>query len=260
VGEVRDATALLERAGVPSPAHDARVLLAHARTSGDDAGQLLAARAARVPLQHLVGTAGFRYLDLLVGPGVFVPRPETELVVDAALAALAGVPTPRVVDLCAGTGAVGLSVAHEHPAAEVWLVEREPAAYDWLVRNCAGRQRVHPLLADLADAPTGMDGTADVVTANPPYLPDAERELLDPEVRDHDPAAALWGGYDGLDVLRRVAERASVLLRPGGTLVAEHADGQGETAPAVLRAAGFTGVTDHLDLAGRPRYVVGVRP
>lgn len=256
----REAIALLERAGVPNADYDARALLRHASESAADADELLAARAARVPLQHLIGTAGFRYLELEVGPGVFVPRPETELLVDAALAAIRDVPEPVVVDLCAGSGAIGFSVAHEHRSATVHLVERSDSAFGWLVRNAAGRERVSLHHGDLAAVPSGLDGTIDVVVSNPPYIPLDERDLVDPEVRDHDPADALWAGEDGLEVIRRVADRARELLRRGGTLVVEHSDRHGVSAPAALRAAGFVDVVDHDDLTRRPRFTVGVAP
>lgn len=254
---VREASDRLAAAGVASPDHDARALLRHAREAGIDAADLIAARESRVPLQHLVGSAGFRYLDLLVGPGVFVPRPETEVIVEAALDAIKGETSPRVVDLCAGSGAIGLSIAHEHQGALVDLVEASGTAVEWLHRNAEGRDRVRIFHADLAAAPDDADGQIDVVVSNPPYVAIDERELVDPEVRDHDPGDALWAGADGLDVIRRVVERAKALLRPGGSLVVEHSDRQGETAPAVFRAAGFADVRDHLDLTGRPRFTSG---
>lgn len=257
---LREASDRLSAAGVASPEHDARVLLRHAEQASRDAEELVALRESRVPLQHLVGTTGFRYLDLEVGPGVFVPRPETEVVVEAALAAIAGLAAPRVVDLCAGSGAVGLSIAHEHPGAVVDLVEASAAAVEWLRRNAAGRPRVRIHHADLAAAPNDVDGVIDVVVSNPPYVALDERDLVDPEVRDHDPGDALWAGEDGLDVIRLVTDRAKVLLRPGGMLVVEHSDRQGESAPAVLVAAGFLEVADHLDLTERPRFATGVLP
>lgn len=255
---VREATRRLERAGVASPEYDARALLRHATDTGSELDELLAARASRVPLQHILGSTGFRYLDLAVGPGVFVPRPETELLVDAVLRAVDGNPAPKVVDLCAGTGAIGLSVAHEHHGATVDLVEASPEAFEWLRRNSADRERVTIHLADLADAPVGCDEKIDVVVSNPPYVPLDERDLVDPEVRDHDPAAALWGGEDGLDVVRRVVERATLLLRAGGTLVIEHSDRQGQSVPELLERTGFDDVTDHNDLTGRPRFATAV--
>ncbi|HWC35049.1 MAG TPA: peptide chain release factor N(5)-glutamine methyltransferase [Mycobacteriales bacterium] len=262
---LRDATGRLAAAGVASAEHDARALLRYADDAGLDAEELVAKRAQRVPLQHLMGSAGFRYLELAVGPGVFVPRPETEVVVEAVLDATTSIVAPRVVDLCAGSGALGLSVAQEHRGALVDLVEVSDTAIEWLRRNvdswCAAdesrsaRVRVHH--ADLETAPDDLDGQVDVVASNPPYVAVAERVLVDPEVRDHDPGEALWAGEDGLDVIRRVVARAKVLLRPGGTLVVEHSDRQGESAPAVFTAAGFSDVRDHLDLTKRPRFTTG---
>lgn len=261
----REATRRLAAAGIDSADHDARVLLRHAETSGADAEQLIAARESRVPLQHLVGSTGFRHLDLAVGPGVFVPRPETEVVVEAVLDAIARIEQPRVVDLCAGSGTIGLSVAHEHAGALVDLVEVSETAVEWMRRNLssldeAERRRVRVHHADLDAAPTDLDGQCDVVASNPPYVALCEQDLVDPEVKDHDPGEALWAGADGLDVIREVVERSRVLLRPGGTLVVEHSDRQGETAPAVLVAAGFDGVADHVDLTGRPRFTTGTWP
>jgi release factor glutamine methyltransferase len=256
----REAAAILAAAGVPSAVHDAEVLLRHAEAVDSDPDELIAARAARVPLQHLVGSAGFRYLDLAVGPGVFVPRPESELLVDEVLATIRDVDAPVVVDLCAGSGAIGLSIAHEHPRVTVHLVERSPAAFEWLERNAHGHDRVSLHQADLNDAPPGVDGSVDVVVSNPPYVAEHEWDLVDPEVRDHDPEDALWAGDDGLDVIRAVVARAMGLLRPGGTLVVEHSDRHGELAPQILDTAGFDKVVDHPDLTGRPRFTVGVKP
>jgi release factor glutamine methyltransferase len=270
VTDIREAGERLRAAGVPSPEHDARTLIRYAEKTGADPDGLLLARASRIPLQHLLGTAAFRYLELDVGPGVFVPRPETELLVDAVLAALGSrtaTPTatatqaPVVVDLCAGSGAIGLSVAHEHPDAVVHLVESSPEAFDWLARNAARATpgRVHLHLADLAVAPSGLDGAVDVVVSNPPYLPLDERASVDPEVRDHDPALALWAQDEGLAVVRRVVDRALTLLRPGGTLVVEHSERHVDSAPALLGAAGFVDVAVHDDLTRRPRYTTGRR-
>jgi release factor glutamine methyltransferase len=240
--------------------HDAEVLLRYAAAMDADPDDLIAARAARVPLQHLVGSTGFRYLDLAVGPGVFVPRPESELLVEEVLATIRDANDPIVVDLCAGSGAIGLSIAHEHPRAVVHLVERSPEAFEWLERNAKEHDRARLHLADLNDAPSGMDGRVDVVVSNPPYVAVHEWEQVDPEVRDHDPDDALWAGDDGLDVVRAVVARAMTLLRPGGTLVVEHSDRHGELAPQVLVAGGFDDVVDNPDLTGRPRFTVGVKP
>jgi release factor glutamine methyltransferase len=268
VTTVRRVAGILAAAGIPSPEHDARTLVRHAEDHCLGLDDLVAARAARVPLQHLTGSAGFRYLELAVGPGVFVPRPETELLVDAVLAAVAGLTSPVVVDLCAGSGAIGLSVAHECPGAVVHLVERSADAYEWLARNAHDYDSAEPGSAsriqlhheDLADAPLGLDGLVDVVVSNPPYVPLDERGLVDPEVRDHDPAEALWAGEDGLEVIRRVIDRARTLLRPGGQLVVEHSERHEAIVPELVEAAGFVDVVDRLDLAGRPRFSLGTLP
>ena len=264
-----DATSRLEAAGVPSARHDAEVLAAHSlgveRSDlwrHDDVGAGFPAyvdrRAAREPLQHITGVAWFRHLTLQVGPGVFVPRPETEVVVDAVLAALRGVERPRVVDLCTGSGAIALAVATELPGSVVHAVELEPAAHAWAARNCAG-STVDLRLGDMAAAFPELDGTVDLVVSNPPYIP-VGAVIRDPEVATHDPAVALWSGDDGLDAMRVVERVAARLLRPGGRVVAEHADLQGAGAPAVFAATGaWKRVADHQDLAGRDRFVTADR-
>ena len=257
---IAEAIVLLRASGVPSPEHDARALQRFADESRRDFDELVRRRAAREPLQHLLGTAGFRYLELQVGPGVFVPRPETEVVVDAVLAEIKSAESPLVVDLCAGPGTIGLSVAHEHAGAVVHLVEREPEAFGWLQRNRPeGNPRVHLHLADAADALPELDGTVDVVASNPPYVAEHERAQVDPEVRDHDPEVALFAGDDGLDVIRMVVQRAAALLKPGGLVVIEHSDRQGEAVPDLLHAQGWIEVADHDDLTGRPRFTTGRR-
>jgi release factor glutamine methyltransferase len=257
---VAEAAALLAAAGVDSAEHDARALARHAQDSGADFDELVRRRAERVPLQHLVGSAGFRYLDLAVGPGVFVPRPETELLVEAVLDELSGKDRPVVVDLGAGSGAIGLSVAREHPSAEVHLVERDPAAFGWLRRNAEGFDRVTLHQTDATESLPELDGSVDVVASNPPYVAEHEREHVAPEVREHDPAVALWAGADGLDLIERFAARALALLRPGGLFAVEHSDRQGESVPALLREQGWTDVADHRDLTGRPRFATGRKP
>jgi release factor glutamine methyltransferase len=258
---MRDAIATLRGAGVPSPEHDARALVRFAAETGADVDELVRRRADRVPLQHLLGSAGFRYLDLAVGPGVFVPRPETEVLVDAVLEAARDLTAPVVVDLCAGAGTIGLSVAHERPDAVVHLVERDPDAFRWLRRNAPVEPgRVHLHLGDAADALPQLDGTVDVVASNPPYVAEHERDDVDPEVRDHDPHIALFAGADGLDVIRVVALRAEALLKPGGFFAVEHSDRQGETVPALLRDRGWADVADHDDLTGRPRFTTARLP
>lgn len=272
---VDDAARRLAAAGVPNARGDAELLAAHVlgvgrgelslqptMTAAQRAAfdELVGRRAARIPLQHLTGTVGFRHVELAVGPGVFVPRPETEQVTGWAVDWLRGQPHPPVVvDLCTGSGAIAVAIADEVPAAVVHAVELDPAAARWAARNITGT-RVQLHLGDAATALPGLDGGVDLVVSNPPYVPAGERDLVDPEVRDHDPALSLWAGADGLDVFRVVVRRAAGLLRSGGALVVEHSDRQGELAPDVLRdVGGWVGVQDHCDLTGRPRYVTALR-
>jgi release factor glutamine methyltransferase len=266
---VRAAAGEPAAAGVPSPQFDAEELAAfslgvqrkdlwRASGVGPEFAAYVRRRAAREPLQHITGRAHFRHLTLAVGPGVFVPRPETEVVVEAATAATAGIAAPVVVDLGTGSGAIALSVAHELPGARVHAVEADPGAYAWAARNAAGTG-VDLRLGDMADAFPDLDGTVDVVVSNPPYIP-VGALVRDPEVATHDPALALWSGPDGLDAVRVVERVAARLLRAGGTVVVEHADLQGESAPAVFVGTGrWTGVADHRDLAGRDRYLTARR-
>lgn len=268
-----DASARLGRAGVASPEYDAAELLAHvlgttrsALALLDEVGDEQAAaydvlvdrRAAREPLQHLTGSAAFRYLELAVGPGVFVPRPETELLagwaVEQAASVVASGAVPVVVDLCTGSGAVALSVATEVPTARVHAVELGDAAVEWAARNLAG-SGVDLRHGDMAEAFHDLDAAVDVVVCNPPYIPLDAYESVAAEAREHDPALALFSGDDGLDAMRVVEQVAARLLRPSGTVGAEHADLQGESAPAVFASAGrWSDVRDHVDLAGRPRF------
>jgi release factor glutamine methyltransferase len=274
---VLGATQRLAEAGIASAESDALLLAAHAL--GTDVGDvrkamvlggvapaayedLVEARASRLPLQHLTGRAGFRGLELEVGPGVFVPRPETEVVAGLAIdAARASGGAPVVVDLCTGSGAIALSVKDEVPAAQVYAVELSELAHAWAVRN---RERtglaVEVRLGDAAQAFPELDGQVDVVVSNPPYIP-VGAVPLDPEVRDHDPEVALYGGSeDGLAIPLVVAARAAALLRPGGVLVMEHADTQGASLPAALLATGlWRDVRDELDLTERPRATVATR-
>lgn len=254
----------------------------------------LARRLSRIPLQHITGTAAFRRIDLSVGPGVFIPRPETELVAEAAIRAAREVDQPVVVDLCAGSGAIGISAAIEVPGSTVHLVELDDGAVQWTERNArdhaaaiaaAGSsvQVIHGDSGTVAD-PGGplarLVGVVDVVVSNPPYIPDSmiPRET---EVRDHDPAFALFGGPSGLDVVEKVTRTAALLLRPGGLFVVEHADVQGPDGvaggvPGLVRsmsldggletlipglpgAALFDSVVDRLDLAGLPRFTMATR-
>jgi release factor glutamine methyltransferase len=268
------AAAVLREAGVPSPEHDAAELLAH--VLGTDRGRLplvddvpaqvreryaglLARRAAREPLQHLTGEAWFRHVRLEVGPGVFTPRPETELLAGWAVAEASALERPFVVDLCTGSGAIAGSVAHEVPHAVVHAVELDEPAHRYAERNLAGTG-VDLRLGDAFTAFDDLVGAVDVVVCNPPYVPLEAWESVAPEARDHDPHLALFSGDDGLDAIRLLAVRGAELLRPGGVLGVEHADVQGADAdhggvPAVLTATGrWLEVRDHRDLAGRPRF------
>jgi release factor glutamine methyltransferase len=216
---------------------------------------LVARRAAREPLQHLTGTAWFRHVELLVGPGVFVPRPETELLAGWAVESASPIDAPVVVDLGTGSGAIAKAVAHEVPAARVHAVELDESAHGWAVRNLAGTG-VDLRQGDLAEAFDDLTGAVDVVVSNPPYIPHEAWESVAAEVRDHDPDLALYASGDGLDTIRVVEERAALLLRPGGVVGVEHADLQGESAPALFSGTGrWEQVRDHRDLAGRPRFV-----
>ncbi len=267
-----EATQTLEAAGVESARHDAESLLTHvtgvprlslvtmAKPDGiqkDAFLTLVEARASRIPLQHLTGSAAFRYVDLEVGPGVFVPRPETEMLAGWAIEHARTLAEPVVVELCAGSGAISLSIVHEVPAARVHAVELDETAYEWAQRNLAGTG-VDLRLGDMATAFPDLDGTVDVVVANPPYIPLDAWESVAPEVRDHDPSLALWSGDDGLDAMRVLEQVAWRLLKPGGVVGAEHADAQGESAPAVFTPR-WSSVRDNLDLARRPRFVTAAK-
>ena len=274
---VRAAASRLAAAGIVSAESDAIALAAHAMgvpvaearkamvlgAAAPAAYQALVdERAARVPLQHLTGRAGFRRLELAVGPGVFVPRPETEFVAGLAIeAARSAGPEPLVVDLCTGSGAIALSVKDEVPAARVYAVELAGEAHAWAARNLERTGLDITLVrGDATCAFAELDGSVDVVVSNPPYIPPG-MVPLDPEVREHDPQVALYGGGDdGLAVPRAIAARAAALLRPHGLLVMEHADTQGESLPAALRRTGsWHAVADHADLAGRPRATTARR-
>lgn len=269
---VSSATITLTDAGLPSARVDAELLAAHvlgvprgrlAIAGGFTSSQLSAyqslvtRRAAGEPLQHLLGSAPFRYLELAVGPGVFVPRPETELLAGWGIEGSG--PASMVVDLCSGSGAIALAVAHEVPGAIVYAVERSPAALEWLRRNASGTA-VTVVAGDATDPAVlaELDGRVDLVLCNPPYVPAGAAVPAD--VADHDPTDAVFAGADGLAVIRPVISRAAALLRPGGRFGVEHDDTHGDAVPALLRADGrFTDVVDHRDLAGRPRFATASR-
>ena len=283
---ISKAISLLTEAKVSSPQVDAELLLAHvvgversqlitinqiSDEQFSDFEDLVARRANRVPLQHLTGIAYFRHLELAVGPGVFVPRPETELLVDAAIAHLKNIPAPRnAVDLCSGSGAIALSIALEVPGTIVLAVELSDDAVKWLAHNIVdhaaqleavgshvyihhGNAGDRTLLAD-------MVGEIDAVVTNPPYIP-TDMVPRDPEARDYDPAIALFSGQDGLDVAREVVVVAADLLKPAGFFGMEHADVQGESVPALLNnmTGTWTDVKDNLDYNKLPRFTTAVR-
>lgn len=288
------ATETLREAGVVEPETDADLLCAHvldvsrgrlqalrimgAELSAPDANrlrQLVNERAHRVPLQHLTGVAPFRNVQLRVGPGVFIPRPETEITAQHAIDALQAVPCadPIAVDLCTGSGAIALCLATEVPTSQVWAVEKSPEAHAWAERNIArlGEDRVSLICGDLADllsenqnensltqsfAP--LRGAVHVLVSNPPYVPDG-MVPRDPEVRDHDPHLALFGGVDGLDVVRDISRVGQQLLVPGGTLVLEHAESQGDQIRALLLADGWRAPATHQDLTYRDRVTTALR-
>ncbi|MGC5021648.1 peptide chain release factor N(5)-glutamine methyltransferase [Micromonospora sp. DT47] len=277
---VARAARTLAAAGVESARVEAELLAAYvldvprgrlALADGFTAAQrdrydaLVARRAAREPLQHLTGAAGFRHLELAVGPGVFVPRPETELLAGWGIARARTRPAPVVVDLCSGSGAIALAVAQEVPTARVVAVERSPAALEWLRRNAADRaaagdRPAEVVAADVTDPEllAGLVGAVDVLLCNPPYVP--RSVVVPPEVAGHDPDEAVFGGADGLDVIRPVLARAAQLLRPGGVLGVEHDDTHATAVPALLAADGrYEAVEEHRDLAGRPRFVTASR-
>ena len=272
---------VLSEAGVPTPEVDAELLIGHvlgisrgqvqakaltaAGVGTDEVVAVIEAverRAAREPLQHITGRAPFRSLELAVGPGVFVPRPETEFVTQLAIDALLEVPggSPRAIDLGTGSGAIALALATEVPQSDVVAVENSPRAFIWARQNAreVGAQNLRLVFADLVDAVPELDGTFDVVVSNPPYIP-LGAIPRDPEVRLHDPEVALYGGADGMEVVRAISRRAQQLLRAGGTLVLEHGEVQGAELRALLQADGWRVATTHRDLLGRDRATTALR-
>ncbi|WP_436526829.1 peptide chain release factor N(5)-glutamine methyltransferase [Actinoplanes sp. HUAS TT8] len=271
--ELASATAELSASGVSSPRVDAELLAAHVldvprgrlilidAILEDEAARLreiVAKRAGRIPLQYLIGTAAFRHVDLAVGDGVFVPRPETELLAGWGIERTG--PGATVVDLCSGSGAIAVSLADESKAGRVIAVERSPEALPWLRRNASGYSQIEVVEGDVTDPDllSDLQGRVDVLLCNPPYVP--EGTPVPPEVSDHDPAEAVFGGADGLSVIRPVVALAAVLLASGGWVGIEHDDVHGTAVPALLREDGrFTEVTAHDDLTGRPRYATARR-
>jgi release factor glutamine methyltransferase len=280
--EIQRATVRLAQAEVDSPRADAEQIAAYVH--GVRRAQLHAVpdaafdprfwdavdrRAAREPLQHIMGVGYFRYLELAIGPGVFAPRPETEIMtgwaIDALRANLARYPEPVVADLGTGSGAIALSIALEVPTARVYAVEADPLAAGYAERNVAAYaaaephagRRVSVTREDFATALSGLDGTVDFVVSNPPYIPLGA--YVPPEVGEYDPPSALWSGPDGLDAMRTVQRVAARLLRPEGLVAAEHGAPQGaEVRQVFQKAGGWQDITQHQDLAGRDRFVTAV--
>jgi release factor glutamine methyltransferase len=262
---------VLAAAGVPSPRVDAEYLAAElagvhrSRLAGAPDPATLAEfhrrverRAARVPLQYLLGSAPMGPVEVAVGPGVFVPRLETELLLEWGLNALRGVPEPLVVDLCTGSGALAAAVAVSRPDARVYGVELDPDALVWARRNLAGRAGV--VAGDVTDPELlgELHGRADLVLANPPYVP--EGTPVPPEVAEHDPHRAVFAGADGLAVIRPMLALVTRLLRSGAAVGIEHDDTHGTAAPTLLAAdPALTDVVEHSDLAGRARFVTARR-
>lgn len=259
-------------ASLPSPGADARLLVAHAAgvdvaallakwELGDDevgeARRLARRRLAGEPVQHITGEAHFRYETLQVGPGVFIPRPETELLAGWAIDWLAERPGRRVVELCAGSGAIIRSIVKEVGGVDAHANERSREAEPYLRRNLEGLD-VEIELGDMRDCFPALDGTVDLVVANPPYVPERVRDVLPTDVL-RDPDDALFAGHDGLAAIPDVAAAARRLLRGGGALVVEHDETHQPGVVEILRTAGFEDVTGHVDLTGRDRFVSAVR-
>lgn len=296
---LRQIATLLSEAGIENPSVDAELIAAH--VLGESRGRIQALvimgyepahadaarildlaeqRSSRVPLQHLTGRAPFRQIELRVGPGVFVPRPETELIAQIALDEIASTPHPVAVDLCTGSGAIALALANESPNAQVWAVEKSPEAHAWAALNVEawGDGRVNLLLGDVAeleslpvlseDVAQGkveaeqthglaaeflrIAGKVNVLASNPPYIPVAAVPI-DPEVRDHDPELALYGGEDGLDLIRILSRVGLKIVAPGGLIVLEHTEEQGAAIRRRLERDGWLNARTHPDLTGRDR-------
>jgi release factor glutamine methyltransferase len=280
--EIAVAAARLAEAGVDSPRADAEQIAAHVH--GVRRGELhripdsgfnprfwdeIARREAREPLQHITGHAYFRYLDLEVGPGVFVPRPETEVMTGWVIDRLRemDVTEPVVADLGTGSGAIALAIAQEVPRSRVHAVEADPLAREWAQRNIdrcassaphtAGRVTLHG--EDFGSALRELDGSVDLVVSNPPYIPWGAS--VQPEVGEYDPATALWGGTDGMDAVKVVEQAARRLLRPGGLVAVEHGAPQGAAVYWVFaEERGWRDTRNHKDLARRDRFVTAVWP
>jgi release factor glutamine methyltransferase len=274
-----NATQVLAQAGVPSPQADATWLLCHvlgtdrsdlltkitfdeglSEQAASAFSQALARRAAREPLQHITGVAAFRSLELKVGPGVFIPRPETEQVVQYAIDYLKQLPVSgKAIDLGTGSGAIAIAIAKEVPQTQVYAVELSESAYEYAEGNIKANQvSVELRLGAMQEVVSDLVGQLDVVISNPPYIPNSAIPI-DPEVRDFDPELALYGGEDGLDVIRDISGIGAALLRKGGLLVLEHADGQSEAIRELLLNDGWFNVAAFQDAALRFRTITAIR-
>ncbi|HEX4723199.1 MAG TPA: peptide chain release factor N(5)-glutamine methyltransferase [Pseudonocardiaceae bacterium] len=277
---ILEAERLLAEAGIASPRVDAELIAAHVLGVErgrlpmvplvdppvvDAIGQLVGQRAKHVPLQHLTGWAAMGDITVGVGPGVFVPRPETELLLEWGLAAVRDVEHPVVVDLCTGSGALALAIAHARADAVVHAVELDSVALAWARQNAevraqAGDTAIRLYAGDVTDPAlfADLDGTVHLVLCNPPYVP--EGTAVPPEVADHDPAMAVFGGEDGLTVIRPVVALAARLLIAGGSVAVEHDDNHQDAVPVLMSMRRvLTQVTDHVDLTGRPRFTTATR-
>lgn len=277
---IAEAERNLADAGVASPRVDAEILAAHVLGTArstllmtplvdpdvvEELRVLVKRRATREPLQHILGTAVLGPAEVAVGPGVFTPRPETELLLEWGLDAIRDVRRPVVLDLCTGSGALALAFAVSRPDAEVHALEADPDALVWTRRNLdahasSGGRPVTLHVADVRwpDLLVEQEGRVDLVVCNPPYVPDGTP--VPPEVARWDPPGAVFGGADGLEIIQAVVRGATGWLRHGGALGIEHDDTHGETVPALLRRRRtLADVTEHHDLAGRPRFVTARR-
>jgi release factor glutamine methyltransferase len=275
-----DASSKLLEAGVTSAKVDAELLASHtlgitrsdlallvATNQEFPAAELasfeiaLARRVSREPLQHITGIAPFRHLEILVGPGVFTPRPETEQLVSYALEKISGKQKPLIVDLCSGSGAIAISLATEVAGSQVFAVELSNEAFAFLLQNAArnGLSQANLRNEDLQHSLTELDGLVDLVISNPPYIPN-DAIPIDLEVQLHEPSMSLYGGVDGLDVVRQISVRAMELLKPGGVLVMEHADTQSRAIGELLLAEGWLQVEARADLAGKDRMISALKP
>jgi release factor glutamine methyltransferase len=275
-----EASSKLKEAGVTSPTVDAELLACYCfglsrselnlmvATSQDAPSKLLelfqsslARRIARQPLQHITGSAPFRHLDLKVGPGVFTPRPETEQVVSFALEKISSLVDPLIVDLCSGSGAIAISLLTEVSGSNVFAVEKSEEAFSFLRQNAANYGLAQDNLRneDLQSSLVELNGQVDLVISNPPYIPD-DAIPIDLEVQLHEPSMSLYGGVDGLDVVRQISIRALQLLKSGGVLVMEHADTQSEAIARLLLAEGWLEIEARADLAGKDRMISALKP